>query len=136
MRATRVLSLSITLAAASLLANAQTFNEVQVDLPFTITAGSVVVPAGNYEIRPMADQPDTFGFYKDGVSCKSIVHATRIEKSGADTDTSVVLKVDGDRYQLSQLWIDGTTGYQFLVPRGAKSLREEPKSLVVKARRS
>ncbi len=72
MRATRVLSLSITLAAASLLANAQTFNEVQVDLPFTITAGSTVVPAGNYEIRPLADQPDTFGFYKDGVSCKSI----------------------------------------------------------------
>ena len=87
MRATRVLSLSITLAAASLLANAQTFNEVQVDLPFTITAGSTVVPAGNYEIRPVADQPDTFGFFKDGMICKSIVHAMRIENLNADVNS-------------------------------------------------
>src|SRR5580698_6747877 len=125
MRATRVFSLSIALATASLLAHAQTFNEVQVNLPYAITAGSTVVPAGNYEIRPLADQPDTFGFYKDGVSCKTIIHATRIEKAGADVDTSVVLRVDGDRYNLSQLWIDGTTGYQFQIPHVAKSLREE-----------
>src|SRR5580658_4126111 len=119
MRATRVFSLSIALAAASLLAHAQTFNEVQVNLPYAITAGTVVVPAGNYEIRPLADQPDTFGFYKDGVICKSIVHAMRIEKPNADVDTSVVLEVSNDRYQLSQLWIDGMTGYQF--PHAAKS---------------
>src|SRR5579862_6341643 len=75
MRATRVLSLSITLAAASFLANAQTFNKVQVDLPFAITAGSSVVPADNYEIRPVADQPDTFGFYNGGVTWKSPAHA-------------------------------------------------------------
>jgi hypothetical protein len=135
MRATRVFSLSITLAAASLLAHAQTFNEVQVNLPYAITAGSVVVPAGNYEIRPLADQPDTFGFYKDGMICKSIVRATRIEKTNADVDTSVVLNARGDHYQLSQLWIDGTTGYQFYSPRSAKSRESEgAPPLVIKAR--
>jgi hypothetical protein len=135
MRATRVFSLSIALAAASLLAHAQTFNEVQVNLPYTITAGTNVVPAGNYEIRPIADQPDTFGFYKDGVFCKSILHATRIEKLNSDVDTSVVLKVDGDRYQLSQLWIDGMTGYQFLMPSVSKSHGSEgTHPLVIKAR--
>ena len=136
MRATRVFSLSIALAATSLLAHAQTFNEVQVNLPHAITAGTVVVPAGNYEIRPLADQPDTFGFYKDGVICESIVHATRIEKLDANVDTSVVLQVGGDRYQLSQLWIDGMTGYQFNMPRATKSRDgERAHSLVVKARR-
>ena len=135
MRATRVFSLSIALAAASLLAHAQTFNEVQVNLPYTITAGTNVVPAGNYEIRPIADQPDTFGFFKDGVFCKSILHATRIEKLNSDVDTSVVLKVDGDRYQLSQLWIDGMTGYQFLMPSVSKSHGSEgTHPLVIKAR--
>jgi|SRR5580658_4779677 len=135
MRATRVFSLSIALAAASLLAHAQTFNEVQVNLPYTITAGTNVVPAGNYEIRPIAEQPDTFGFFKDGVFCKSILHATRIEKLNSDVDTSVVLKVDGDRYQLSQLWIDGMTGYQFLMPSVSKSHGSEgTHPLVIKAR--
>ena len=139
MRATRVFSLSIALATASLLAHAQTFNEVQVNLPYAITAGTTVVPAGNYQIRPIADQPDTFGFYKDGTICKSLVHATRIQKLDANVDTSVVLKVGGDHYRLSQLWIDGTNGYQFATPGGAKSpkLRESEgaSSLVIKARR-
>lgn len=135
MRATRVLSLSIALAAASLLAHAQTFNEVQVNLPYSITAGTTVVPAGNYEIRPLADQPDTFGFYKDGLICKSIVHATRIEKLNTDVDTSVVLQVGSDHYQLSQLWIDGMTGYQFSMPRAAKSRDAAVPPLVIKARR-
>jgi len=135
MRATRVFSLSIALAAASLLAHAQTFNEVEVNLPYTITAGTSVVPAGTYEIRPLADQPDTFGFFKDGVICKSIVHATRIEKLNTDVDTSVVLNVNGDRYQLSQLWIDGMTGYQFLTPRASKSRESQgTPPLVIKAR--
>jgi len=139
MRATRVFSLSIALATASLLAHAQTFNEVQVTLPYAITAGTTVVPAGNYQIRPLADQPDTFGFYKDGTICKSIIHATRIRKVDANVDTSIVLKVGGDRYQLSQLWIDGANGYQFVTPgaRNATKLRdsEGASSLVIKARR-
>jgi hypothetical protein len=136
MRATRVFSLSIALAAASLLAHAQTFNEVQVNLPYAITAGTVVVPAGNYDIRPMANQPDTFGFYKDGAICKSIVHATRIENPNADVDTSVVLKAGSDHYQLSQIWIDGLTGYQFYTSRAAKSGEEVKPPLVIKARHS
>ena len=136
MRATRVLSLSIALAAASLLAHAQTFNEVQVNLPYAITAGNVVVPAGNYDIRPLANQPDTFGFYKDGIFCKSIVHATPI-KAGADVDTSIVLRGGGDHLRLSQLWIDGMTGYEFTTPSAAKSReREATPPLVIKARRS
>lgn len=139
MRATRVISLSITLAAASLLANAQTFNEVQVNLPYTITAGSAVLPAGNYEIRPLADQVNTFGLYKDGVICKAIVQATPINKVNSNRDTSVVLNVDGDHYQLSQLWVgsevDGATGYQFSIPRAAKVLHAGATPLVVKARR-
>jgi hypothetical protein len=136
MRTTRVLSLSIALAAASLLAHAQTFNEVQVNLPYAITAGTVVVPAGNYEIRPMANQPDTFGFYKDGMICESIVHATPIKQSNSDVDTSLVLKVGGNHYQLSQLWIDGATGYQFNMPRAPKSHDSEgAPPLVIKARR-
>ena len=134
MRATRVFSLSIALAAASLLAHAQTFNEVQVNLPYTITAGTTVVPAGNYEIRPIADQPDTFGFYKDGVFCKSILHATRIEKLNSDVDTSVVLLMSNDQYHLSQLWIDGATGYQFTISNGAKSRERAETPLVIKAR--
>jgi hypothetical protein len=136
MRATRVISVSITLAAASLLCLAQTFNEVEVNLPHAITAGTTVVPAGNYEIRPLADQPDTFGFYKDGMICKSIVHATRIEKVGSDVETSVVLKVNGDRYQLSQMWIDGQTGFQFATPHISKSSDSEARALTIKAHRS
>jgi hypothetical protein len=139
MRATRVISLSITLAAASLLANAQTFNEVQVNLPYTITAGSAVLPAGNYEIRPLADQVNTFGLYKDGVICKAIVQATPMNKVNSNVETSVVLNVDGDHYQLSQLWVgseaDGATGYQFVIPRVAKALHAGATPLVVKARR-
>ncbi len=137
MRATRVFSLSITLAAASLLAHAQTFNEVQVNLPYAITAGTAVVPAGNYEIRPLAGQPDTFGLYKDGLVCETLIHAMRIEKLNANVDTSVVLNVSGDHYQLSQLWVDGLTGYQFALPRAAKGRESEgAPPLVVKARRS
>ena len=136
MRVTRVISLSITLAAASLLAQAQTFNEVQVNLPYAITAGNAVVPAGNYEIRPLADQPDTFGFYKDGVECKTIVHATHI-KSAADVDTRIVLRGGGEHLRLSELWIDGDTGYQFTTPSAVKTQgRESSPPLVIKARRS
>ncbi len=136
MRTRRVLSLSIALAAASLLAHAQTFHEVQVNLPYDVTAGTVVVTAGNYQIRPLADQPNTFGFYKDGLICESIVHATPVKKLDTDVDTSVVLKVGGDHYQLSQLWIDGMTGYQFSMPRAAKSRdSERAPSLIIKARR-
>lgn len=136
MRATRVLSLSIAFAAASLLASAQSFNQVHVNLPFAISAGSTELPAGNYEIRPVADAPDTFALFKDGIDCKSIVHATRIEKVGADVATSVVLRVNGNRYQLSQLWIDGATGFQFATPGAAKSRdRQEVAPLVIKAHR-
>jgi hypothetical protein len=136
MRATRVLSLSIAFAAASLLAHAQSFNQVQVNLPYSITAGSTELPAGNYDIRPLAGAPDTFGLYQDGVLCKSIIHATKIEKSAGDVDTSVVLRVSGDHYQLSQLWIDGLTGYQFSMPSIAKADHERVAPLVIKGRRS
>jgi hypothetical protein len=130
MRATRLLSLSIAVAAASLLAHAQSFTKVEVNLP-AVSAGATQLPAGNYEIRPVATAPGTFGLYKDGVFCESMVHATPIAKSDADVQTSVVLRVDGNHYQLSQLWIDGANGYQFTMP--AVSRNSETRSLAIKA---
>jgi hypothetical protein len=136
MRATRVFSLSIALAAASTLAHAQTFHQVEVNLPYAITAGSTAIPAGNYEIRPMADVPNGFGLYKDGTTLETMMLATPIQHPGDNIDTSVVLRVDGDNYRLSQLWIDGVTGYQFTLPKAAKSSERVPhQSLTIKAER-
>ena len=136
MRVIRVLSLSFALAAASLVAHAQTFNKVIVHLPYTVMAG--------FRSSPPAITRSPLSTVR-GRSSKSPTTATRMELSCCPPSPRrspipprprrLVLNNNGNgEYTLDQMWIQGdTTGYEFLEPKSAAAHGKQLSSVEVRA---
>jgi hypothetical protein len=136
MRVIRVLSLSFALAAASLVAHAQTFNKVIVHLPYTVMAGSRQLAPGDYEIAPVHGSGSLFEISNDSNSHGAfMLSAIPASQSDPAKTTELVLNNNGNgEYTLDQMWIQGdTTGYEFLEPKSAAAHGKQLSSVEVRA---
>ena len=118
MRVIRVLSVLFALAATSLIANAQTFNNVKVHLPYTVAIGSKQLAPGDYEILPIPGSAagKLFGIYSDDrASFEALLTASPASESEPAQTTELVLHANGrGEYTVDQMWIQGhTEGYEF-----------------------
>jgi hypothetical protein len=122
MRIVRAFFVLSALAVAALEANAASFNAVNVNLPYTVTAGEQVLAPGDYVIKPVSGRSDIFAVYKDGgMQFETFVWAVGAQKGLPATKTELVLHGDGNEYVMDQLWIEGDNrGFQFLNPASNK----------------
>jgi hypothetical protein len=136
MRVTGVLLVFLTLAATSLVANAQTFSKVEVHLPYTVVVGSRQLAPGDYEIHPVSVPTvgKLFGIYGDGRTFEAWLSAIPASKPDPAKATELVLHDNGrGEYTLDQMWIQGSEdGYEFLTPKSVTS-RERLSSVEVRA---
>jgi hypothetical protein len=136
MRVSGVLLVFLTLAAASLVANAQTFPKVEVHLPCTVVVGSKQIAPGDYEIHPVSVPTvgKLFGIYSDGRTFEAWLSAIPASKPDPARTTKLVLHDNGrGAYTLDQMWIQGSKeGYEFLPSKSVTS-RERLASVEVRA---
>jgi hypothetical protein len=136
MRVTSVLFVFLTLAATSLVANAQTFCKVEVHLPYSVVVGSKQLAPGNYEILPVSvpTAGKFFEIYSDSRTFEALLSAIPASKPNPSRTTELVLHDNGrGEYTLDQMWIQGSEeGYEFLTPKSDTS-RDRLASVEVRA---
>lgn len=127
MRTLRVLVLSmLAVAAMSFQAKAESFDHIDVHLPYTVMAGEQQLAPGDYLLQRISDTANIFAVFKDGTTFQTFlmaVPAQRVQPSGR---SELTLRSDGRDYVLDKIWVTGsTTGYEFLSPESVKAREHE-----------
>ena len=99
--------LALVLFAASQPARAQ--QRLVADIPFAFTAERMTLPAGEYRVEKLRDDPATLLIQRtDGRAAMAVI--TFAASSGArQAQSRLVFRRYGARYFLSQIWIAGNT---------------------------
>lgn len=127
MRSVRVFVLSVAVAAAmSFQAKAESFDHINIHLPYTVMAGQQELTPGDYSLRLISDTARVFAVYKDGTTFESFLMAVPADRVLPSDRTELTLRKDGRDFVLDKIWITGsTTGYEFLSPENVKSREHE-----------
>jgi hypothetical protein len=127
MQTVRVLVLSVlAVVAMSFQAKAESFDHINVHLPYTVMAGQQQLAPGDYELKLISDTARVFAVYKDGMTFETFLMAVPAERVEPSDRTELTLLNDGRDYVLDKVWITGsTTGYEFLSPASVKERAHE-----------
>jgi hypothetical protein len=127
MRTLRVLVLStLVTAAVSFQAKAESFDHIDVHLPYTVMAGEQQLAPGDYLLQRISDTANIFAVYKDGTAFETFLMAVPANRVLPSDRTELTLRSDGREYVLDKVWVTGsTTGYEFLSPESVKSREHE-----------
>ncbi|HTM49744.1 MAG TPA: hypothetical protein VL285_13710 [Bryobacteraceae bacterium] len=97
-------------------AAAQMVEIVTVKLPYTATVGNITLPAGAYTIRDLKEDGSSpvleiRSVKPNGVS--AMVVPTLAPNTRVTAQTQVVLRHEGNRYQVDKIWLQGRDyGYE------------------------
>jgi hypothetical protein len=127
MRTVHVLVLSLLgVAAMSFQAKAESFDHINIHLPYTVMAGEQQLAPGDYMLQPISDTARIFAVYKDGTTFETFLTAVPAYRALPSSQTELTLHNDGRDYVLDKVWVSGsTTGYEFLSPESVKSREHE-----------
>jgi hypothetical protein len=127
MRTVHVLVLSLlAVAAMSFQAKAESFDHINIHLPYTIMAGEQQLAPGDYMLQPISDTARIFAVYKHGTTFETFLMAVPAYRVLPASQTELTLHNDGRDYVLDKVWVTGsTTGYEFLSPESVKSREHE-----------
>jgi hypothetical protein len=104
---TLVGALSLLLVAGS--AFAQSNTEVRVNVPFDFVINKTTMPAGQYQIIKVGTEgTDTIAVRGMNVKAVKMVNTNRDQASKSSDSTKLVFHRLGDRYFLSQIWVEGS----------------------------
>jgi hypothetical protein len=96
--------LSLLLAAGSVLAQS---NTVRVDIPFNFQIGGHALPAGLYRISPLGMTSEAFAVANEKTREADVIVPNKLMVAKPSATTKLVFRAYGDRYFLSQIWIEG-----------------------------
>jgi hypothetical protein len=126
MRTVRVLVLSMLAAALSFQAKAESFDHIDIHLPYTVMAGQQQLAPGDYMLQKISDTANVFAVYKDGTTFETFLMAVPAERVVPSERTELTLRSDGRDMVLDKVWITGSnTGYEFLSPESVKAREHE-----------
>jgi hypothetical protein len=126
MRTVRVLVLSMLAAALSFQAKAESFDHIDIHLPYTVMAGQQQLAPGDYMLQKISDTANVFAVYKDGTTFETFLMAVPAERVVPSERTELTLHSDGRDMVLDKVWITGSnTGYEFLSPESVKAREHE-----------
>jgi hypothetical protein len=126
MRTVRVLVLSMLAAALSFQAKAESFDHIDIHLPYTVMAGQQQLSPGDYMLQKISDTANVFAVYKDGTTFETFLMAVPADRVVPTERTELTLRNDGRDFVMDKVWITGsTTGYEFLRPESVKAREQE-----------
>ncbi|MGH9765129.1 MAG: hypothetical protein ACREDR_41205, partial [Blastocatellia bacterium] len=106
-------------------------NLIKVDVPFDFSDGATAFPAGRYSIQPFGVDFSTAGITIASDDGKA--HGTRLVfpagSPSPKSETALVFRRYGDRYFLSQVWINSnaTSGLQLSTSSSERAVEREVK---------
>ena len=99
--------LALALFAASQPARAQ--QRLVVDIPFAFTAEKMTLPAGEYRVEKLTDDPATLLIQRtDGRAAMAVI-TFAASSDAPQAQSKLVFRRYGARYFLSQIWVAGNT---------------------------
>jgi hypothetical protein len=115
------LALCILAAAVPAYAQGQT---VAVNIPFQFMAGSQILPAGEYRIRPESFGNDCVQSIRslDGAAPIMVLTTAVLEPRGQQVEPQLVFHKYGHTYFLSEIWAGGDQGRKLFESRREKEL--------------
>lgn len=127
---TRVLLVTGALALAALTPTrvVQAQARMVVNIPFDFAAGDAKLPAGAYEVTPSEATRTVLLVNRENPETAAILPANSAQAIDIQAKSKLVFNRYGDRYFLSQVWIEGSSrGRQM-----KKSAREKEMATVAK----
>jgi hypothetical protein len=108
--------LSLLLAAGS--AFAQTIH-VRGNIPFSFIVNKETLPPGQYDIESLGAMDGKTLLIRDSnIHAKTLVRANAVESRNPSKQTKLVFNCRGNRYFLSQIWVEGReSGHQLPTSR-------------------
>ena len=104
----RILLITAALALlASTAASAQTLR-LTVNVPFDFTINRATLPAGQYAVTSMDTQGDVVAIRNLKSRATRLVLSNSCASGNAASQTKLVFHRYGDRYFLSQIWMEGS----------------------------
>jgi hypothetical protein len=97
--------LSLLLVAASAFAQTGT---VRANIPFKFVVDKQALPAGEYTITKLGQSGTVTAIQRDGGKEVKLVVPNNLESLKAADKTKLVFRCYGDRYFLSEIWIEGS----------------------------
>ena len=103
--------LSLVLAAGSAFAQSQ---EVRANIPFDFVVSKTTMPAGTYSVSRIGISSDAV--VVRGLNCKAAQLGGTMKQSSRKTNerSKLVFHRYGDRYFLSQVWVEGSDNVRVL----------------------
>ena len=101
---------------------------ILVNIPREVVVNEKVIPAGEYEIRKVtnAASPILRFFNRDEMMYETPVLPIATEKPQVVEDAKVVMQKIGDKYYLTEIWLQpDRLGYQVPLPSRARALEKE-----------
>lgn len=98
--------LALAFMAASQAVRAQ--QPLLVNIPFEFTAGTMVLPAGEYRVQKAADYSSTLLIQRTDRSAAILTQSFATASSAPQTQSKLIFHRYGNRYFLSQVWIAGS----------------------------
>ncbi len=92
--------------AATQVARAQ--QSMVVDIPFTFTAGSATLPAGEYRVQKMDQNSAVLLIHCWDARASALVITNAAQAKEPQTESKLVFNRYGNRYFLSQVWTAGS----------------------------
>ena len=80
---------------------------VKANVPFSFIVNRVTLPAGEYLVESVDNQGKALRFGNRNSNAKDLVIANSCDAGKAATQTKLIFHRYGDRYFLSQVWIEG-----------------------------
>ena len=111
-------------------AQAQMYDTVNVNLPYTVTIGEKTLQPGEYKIQQLQDLgggSNVLLIYSDnGMKFETNAMTIPALDNNTPNDTKVILHHFGNDYYFDKIWIQGKDyGYEFPLPKGVKEREKE-----------
>jgi hypothetical protein len=99
-------AMTLTVLASTRVAQAQ--EQLVVTIPFDFAAGSANLPAGDYSVKAASANHTVLLVNRDNPAVSMILVANAASSAQPQVQSKLVFNRYGDRYFLSQIWVEGS----------------------------
>jgi hypothetical protein len=96
---------------------------VLANIPFAFTAGKMALPAGEYRVQESSQGSFMLLIQRTDRSAATYVISSAVEVNKPQTQSKLIFLRSGNRYYLSQIWLEGHSRGRKLAP-SAKEKKE------------
>ena len=89
---------------------------VLVKIPFAFTAGRMALPAGEYRVQVTGEASALLLIQRTDYSAATFVISNAVDANRPQAHSKLVFHCYGDRYYLSQIWVEGHSRGRELAP--------------------